>query len=303
MNQFRSVLFGFVDDNVELDDVILEINRLAKDGPSAVNKAHTLLKQLHDRGSLDDDSYQVFKKHLQNQLRDETIPVPILTTKTRITEPSVDGNSGTDTIIHHTSRPPPPDDKTRAQPFSNDAEAADTDTGIDPHHLDIDKPLGVGSILKDRFVLEKVLGQGGMGIVYKALDRRKEETKDREPYTAVKVLSSDFQNHPSSIIALQREAKKAQKLAHPNIVTVYDFDRDQNNVFMTMEYLEGEPLDKLIKRIRISPKSLEKDKALSYIEQMIKSLAYAHEQLIVHSDFKPGNVFITKSDVANFLDF
>ncbi|MCU7860768.1 MAG: protein kinase, partial [Candidatus Thiodiazotropha sp. (ex Lucinoma kastoroae)] len=92
-----------------------------------------------------------------------------------------------------------------------------------------------------------MLGRGGMGVVYKARDLRKVEAMDREPYIAVKVLSKDFQANPDSFIALQRESKKAQQLAHPNIVTVYDFDRDGPNVFMTMELLEGEPLDQLIR--------------------------------------------------------
>ncbi len=161
--------------------------------------------------------------------------------------------------------------------------------------------LGIGSILKDRFILEEILGQGGMGMVYMARDFRKEETHDREPYVAIKVLAKEFQEHPKSIIALQREAKKAQKLAHPNIITVYDFDRDGDNVFMTMEFLEGEPLNQIIQKARLQP--LEQNKAISIIIQMSRALAYAHTHGIVHSDFKPGNVFVTKSDTVKVLDF
>ncbi len=109
-------------------------------------------------------------------------------------------------------------------------------------------PLGPGSVVKDRFVLEEKIGQGGMGTVYKARDRRKEEAQDRNPYVALKVLNEDFKRHPRSLQALQREARKAQALQHPNIVTVYDFDRDGTNVYMVMELLEGEPLDRLIRR-------------------------------------------------------
>jgi serine/threonine protein kinase len=124
---------------------------------------------------------------------------------------------------------------------------------------------------------------------------------DRDPYIAVKVLSKDFQANPDSFIALQRESKKAQQLAHPNIVTVYDFDRDGPNFFMTMELLEGEPLDHLIKRLR--PATLSKSDALSIIEQMSRALAYAHLKKIVHSDFKPGNVFLTSKKVIKVVDF
>ncbi|MCG7997079.1 MAG: serine/threonine protein kinase [Candidatus Thiodiazotropha taylori] len=159
----------------------------------------------------------------------------------------------------------------------------------------------VGSVLKNRFVLEEMLGRGGMGVVYKAQDMRKVEAMDRDPYIAVKVLSKDFQANPDSFIALQRETKKAQQLAHPNIVTVYDFDRDGPNVFMTMELLQGEPLDHLIRRIRPSP--LPAQEALSIIEQMSRALAYAHSENIVHSDFKPGNVFLTSKNVVKVVDF
>jgi serine/threonine protein kinase len=159
----------------------------------------------------------------------------------------------------------------------------------------------VGSVLKKRFVLEEMLGRGGMGVVYKAQDMRKVEAMDRDPYIAVKVLSKDFQANPDSFIALQRETKKAQQLAHPNIVTVYDFDRDGPNVFMTMELLEGEPLDQLIRRLR--PGTLPPKEALSIIEQMSRALAYAHSEKIVHSDFKPGNVFLTSKNVVKVVDF
>ncbi|MES9970572.1 MAG: serine/threonine-protein kinase [Candidatus Thiodiazotropha sp.] len=159
----------------------------------------------------------------------------------------------------------------------------------------------VGSVLKNRFVLEQMLGRGGMGVVYKARDLRKVEAMDRDPYIAVKVLSKDFQANPDSFIALQRECKKAQQLAHPNIVTVYDFDRDGPNVFMTMELLEGEPLDQLIRRLR--PVTLPTQQALSIIEQMARALAYAHSKSIVHSDFKPGNVFLTSKSVVKVVDF
>ena len=299
MKQLKSALLGFLEGEVDLDDVSQEIKRLAKDEPDAINEALALLKQLHDRGALGENTYQVFKSHLQHPPEAATNLAQKKPSEPRIGDSSIPAHPKTDTEIADSSLLSSIIAETTGSHQATDHPAASTE--FDPNNQSSGTPLGIGSILKQRFVLEKVLGRGGMGIVYKALDQRKEEAKDREPYIAVKVLSEQFQTYPISFIALQREAKKAQKLAHPNIVTVYDFDRDQNNVFMTMEYLEGEPLDKLIKRTR--PKLLEKDKALLYIEQMSRALTYAHEQRIVHSDFKPGNVFITKSGVAKVLDF
>ena len=86
-----------------------------------------------------------------------------------------------------------------------------------------------------------------MGTVFKALDLRKLEASDRRPYVAIKVLNLQFRGNPKSLIALQREARKAQTLAHRNIVTVYDFDRDGSVVYLTMEYLSGQPLSRMLR--------------------------------------------------------
>jgi len=161
--------------------------------------------------------------------------------------------------------------------------------------------LGPGVTLKERFVLLEKLGQGGMGVVFKAKDLLKVEAHDRDPYVAIKVLTDAFKKYSGSFIALQREASKAQRLAHPNIATVYDFDRDGNTVFMTMEYLQGKPLNQLIKEI--SKKPLKLDHALFIIDELSSGLAYAHEKLLIHSDFKPGNCFLLSDGHVKLLDF
>ena len=156
-------------------------------------------------------------------------------------------------------------------------------------------------VLKDRFLLEEVLGVGGMGVVYKAKDRLKVEAQDRDPYVAIKVLSEEFKTHPEAFIALQRESRKAQRIAHPNTVKVYDFDRDSDVVFMTMEYMEGKPLDQLIKQYQAT--GLPQDDAWNILSGMCSALAHAHSEDIVHSDFKPGNVFVTTNGMAKIFDF
>jgi serine/threonine protein kinase len=162
-------------------------------------------------------------------------------------------------------------------------------------------PLEPGAVIKKRFVLETLLGKGGMGLVYGAIDRRKEEARDPNPRVALKVLSADFQRHPQSFIALQREARKAQTLAHPNVVTVFDFDRDGDAVYMTMELLQGRTLDSIVREAR--GKGVGRDVAMPIIRGIAEGLAYAHRKNIVHSDLKPGNVFITEDGTAKILDF
>ena len=163
------------------------------------------------------------------------------------------------------------------------------------------EPLAPGSVVKDRFVLEEELGRGGMGIVFKARDVRKEEAQDRNPYVALKVLNEEFKRHPESLKALQRESRKAQHLAHPNVVTVYDFDRDGANVFMVMELLEGQSLDRLIRKSEDS--GVGNQMALRLTRDLCRAMAYAHEQGVVHSDFKPANAFLTREGNVKVFDF
>lgn len=155
-------------------------------------------------------------------------------------------------------------------------------------------------ILNKRFVLESVVGVGGMGTVYVAKDLRKIEADDPNPKVAVKVLNDTFKNHPNAFVTLQREASRSHTLSHPNIVTVHDFDRDGDVIFMTMEFLEGEPLDDLIRQ---HPKGLPVAKALPLIKGICDALLHAHTKGFIHSDLKPGNVFVTKDGEAKILDF
>src|SRR5574337_546612 len=159
----------------------------------------------------------------------------------------------------------------------------------------------VGMLLKGRFLLERELGRGGMGVVYLARDERKVEARDRDPYVAVKVLNDEFRRHPDSLIALQREARRSQQLAHDNIVRVYDFDKDGTIVFMTMEYVDGTNLKTLIRERAFNGLSLAEARPL--IEGMAWALKRAHAAGVVHSDFKPGNVMVTKDGVPKVFDF
>ncbi|HET9680114.1 MAG TPA: serine/threonine-protein kinase, partial [Gammaproteobacteria bacterium] len=161
--------------------------------------------------------------------------------------------------------------------------------------------IGPGTILKERFELITAIGEGGMGTVYKARDLLKVEAKDRNPFIAVKLLSGDFKQHPEAFISLQRETSKAQKLAHPNVATVYDFDRDGSTVFMTMELLEGQELAKFIRKL--PPGGLPAEEALAHIKQLCDGLAYAHDSGLVHSDLKPGNAYLTRDKSLKLLDF
>jgi hypothetical protein len=158
-----------------------------------------------------------------------------------------------------------------------------------------------GSVVRDRFILVEELGRGGMGQVFKARDLRREEAHDRNPFIALKVLNAEFSAHPDSFIALQREARRASMLAHPNVVTVYDFDRDGSRIYMTMEYLEGCALDRYLSSEGVD--GCVPATAWPIIRGIGAALAYGHEKRIIHSDLKPGNIFICNDGTVKVLDF
>jgi serine/threonine protein kinase len=163
-------------------------------------------------------------------------------------------------------------------------------------------PLCEGYQLRNRYTLIQPIGQGAMGEVWKARDSFSEKAHDRNPFVAIKVFRGDFEHHPLAYTAMQREASRAMQLAHPNIVTVHHFDQDERSgrTFIVMELLEGKPLDKLI-RDRLD--GLPPQEAWPIIKGMSEGLAYAHRKGLVHSDFKPGNAFLTRDGIAKVLDF
>jgi serine/threonine protein kinase len=164
----------------------------------------------------------------------------------------------------------------------------------------VDVELTIGSIVGGRYELLSQLGSGGMGMVFKARDRLRAEAQDRNPNIALKVLSERFKEHPDSMIALQRESRRAQTLAHPNVITVHEFFRDGPHFYMTMELLDGKPLDLLLQSDYSS--GLEFADAWPIIEGVGRALEYGHQKGIVHSDIKPGNIFVCTDGTVKVLD-
>jgi tRNA A-37 threonylcarbamoyl transferase component Bud32/Flp pilus assembly protein TadD len=140
-------------------------------------------------------------------------------------------------------------------------------------------------------ILEK-LGEGGMGVVYKARDSHLKR------FVALKVLPPEKVADAERKRRFVQEARSASALNHPNIVTVHDIDQSDGVDFIAMEYVEGKTLDELIGR-----KGLKLNEALKYAVQIADALAKAHAAGIVHRDLKPGNVMVTGDGRAKVLDF
>ncbi|HKU17560.1 MAG TPA: protein kinase [Steroidobacteraceae bacterium] len=155
-------------------------------------------------------------------------------------------------------------------------------------------------VLRDRYELISILGRGSAGTVYKALDRHKTHLGAASRYVAVKVLKLDYQSRPEALATLEREFHQAQSLSHPNVVSVFDLDRDGDTYFIVMELLEGQLLADIQQRLR-GP--MQRQHALALISSVGAALAHAHRREVVHADLKPRNIMITSTGEVRVLDF
>ncbi len=161
--------------------------------------------------------------------------------------------------------------------------------------------LQVGTVLRDRFLLQERIAGGSMGVVYKALDRRLAETEGFEPWVAVKVLSSKLARNGYALRALQQEAAKGRCLTHPNIVRFIDLDREDDMYFIVMEWLEGRSLAAILDENR--NKKIDLVTALDIVRQVGNALDYAHRCGVVHADVKPANIMISPAGQVKLFDF
>jgi eukaryotic-like serine/threonine-protein kinase len=140
--------------------------------------------------------------------------------------------------------------------------------------------------------VDTLIGQGGMGVVYRAWDTR----LDRR--IALKLLRPEQVNDPVRRQRLIREARSASALIHPNVVTIHDVGSDRNIDYIAMEHIDGKSLEQCIPEGGLPAKQ-----ALAYAIQIAAALAGAHAAGIVHRDLKPGNIMITREGLVKLLDF
>jgi serine/threonine protein kinase len=141
-------------------------------------------------------------------------------------------------------------------------------------------------------IIEK-LGEGGMGVVYKALDT----SLDRP--VAMKVLSSDFSRNPELVERFRAEARAQANLNHTNLATLYSFLLHEGDAFMVMEYIEGETFEHMIRRRGPIPDS----DAVPLFKQALLGIGYAHRCGIIHRDIKPSNLMLNKHGIVKVMDF
>jgi serine/threonine protein kinase len=158
-----------------------------------------------------------------------------------------------------------------------------------------------GAVLMNRYVLVEPLSNGGIGVVFKALDHQRAALPESQRYVAIKCLHESLQNEPRAIAALQHEYRQSQALSHPNIAKVYDFHQADGVSFLALELVEGESLARICERI--APRRLPPSRALTIVREIGHAIAHAHENGILHGNLNPNNVVVTRSGHVRVREF
>src|SRR2546427_1887650 len=153
--------------------------------------------------------------------------------------------------------------------------------------------LAPGTLFAGRFRIVAPLGRGGMGEVYRAEDLKLEQT------VALKFLPDHVARDPQRLAQFHNEVRVARTISHRNVCRTYDIDDADGRAFLTMEYVDGEDLASLLRRIGRFPQ----DKAVEVARQMCAGVAAAHERGVLHRDLKPANVMIDGDGHVRITDF
>lgn len=148
-------------------------------------------------------------------------------------------------------------------------------------------------ILNKQYKISAKIGEGGMGVVYKAIDL----TLNRE--VALKMIRPALLDDPDILQRFRREAKVLARLNHPNIATLYNLIDTDEGQCMVMEFVEGEALDKIVRRYGALPV----EQAVQLIMQALEGLSHAHQRNVLHRDLKPSNLMLTRDGTVKIMDF
>jgi len=285
LSNFEDRLDDKIDDVGLLADIQGGIERLLSGSGGTEVEIRRVLQERYENGDLRKETFQLVKSMLDRYV-----------TEYMATSPGGDETPGRiePKMNLELDRSPDPQD----DPMGSTVVIPALET-TKPNSAD--GRVQVGSVLRDRFMLQERVTGGSMGVVYKAMDRRLAEAGAESSWVAVKVLSPRLSQDGVALRALQQEAAKGRCLVHPNIVRFIDLDRDDDLYFIVMEWLEGRTLADILD----SPDSgsVDTDRAFNIVRQIGKALDYAHRCGIVHADVKPGNIMISANGDAKLFDF
>lgn len=164
-----------------------------------------------------------------------------------------------------------------------------------------------GTVLRNRYEILELVGQGGMGAVYKAADRRLEgrvcAIKEVLPTLADTALSEEEVDQMSEQFRV--EASILSRLDHPNLPKVSDYFSVKTREYLVMDYVAGRDLQEILREQQKSGESLGEEQVLTWAVQLLDALEYLHEQAppVIHRDVKPGNIKLTPRGVVKLVDF
>ncbi len=284
---FDDKLKATADDVDMLADIQEGIGRLLTATGSSEAQIRRVLQERYEAGALRKETFQLVKSMLDRFVTENiaTSPTP-------------------EELVPAPNRKPPPINPppVATEPEPDDAFGATT---VIPSGFVLDKSaearVQVGSLLRDRFLLQEKISGGSMGVVYKAMDRRLAEAGSKDHWVAIKVLSPQLAENGQALRALQQEAAKGRCLVHPNIVRFIDLDRDDDLYFLIMEWLEGRTLADILDSKDAAV--IDNAAAFRIVRHIGDALDYAHSRGIVHADIKPGNIMIMPNGDAKLFDF
>jgi hypothetical protein len=305
LSSFEDRLDSRIDDVDMLSEIQEGIGRLLGSNGGSEAEVRRVLQERYEAGELRKETFQLVKSMLNRYVTEEvpTSPGPPSTESNDNAAGSYQATMVLPKAADQTQALPKAADQTQVLPKSDDLMSSTTviPTEDTIAQYSVGGRVQVGSVLRDRFMLQERIDGGSMGVVYKAMDRRLAEAEADPAWVAVKVLSPELSQNGQALRALQQEAAKGRSLIHPNIVRFIDLDRDDDLYFIVMEWLEGRTLADILD----SPdsRSIDTERAFKIVRQIGKALDYAHRCGIVHADVKPGNIMIAPNGDAKLFDF
>ena len=286
-----------VEDETVLAEIHVAIKELLTNNNATESRIREILQKRFDAGDLRPESFELVNKML-DRIKSENVASPAVGAATLVIDrgsaavgevPYVDTEVIGDEM--------PVDIPQAAAPFTSTA-VIDDEMAVETM---TDAQLQIGTILRDRFLLqEQVLG-GSTGVVYKALDQRLADAEDANACVAIKVLPTEVARNDRAVRALQQEVAKGRCLTHQNIVRCIDLDREDEMHFIVMEWLDGKSLATILDES--GSKKIDLETTMDIIKQLSQALEYAHKRGVVHGDVNPGNIKITRDGEVKLFDF
>jgi serine/threonine protein kinase len=286
---FDNKLRATANDVEMLTDIREAVGSLLSSSIGSEAEIRRVLQERYDAGELRQETFQLVKSILDRFVTEEL--------------PTAETPGGQVSEPAPAARPVAPAEATAVAGSDDDQFGATTVIPADvfPVNNSADSRVQSGSVLRDRFLLQRKVSGGSMGVVYKALDRRLAEAGADQTSVAIKVLSPQLAEDGHALRALQQEATKTRCLVHPNIVRFIDLDRDDDLYFLILEWLDGRTLAEILDSA--DARSIDTAAAFRVVRQIGDALDYAHRCGIVHADIKPGNIMIMPNGDAKLFDF